>query len=287
MKKAKWWEPLLLVWMASFAGLFFGSAVSVLTLPPVGEWFSYLIPLWAICWYVRSVEKRKFWSSVGVKRENFTAGVIWAFAVFFILLFVLAAYDQLVVRLVGEDPQEKVVQHFEQTRPDWYFAYFFFFSFVPAGFCEEMFFRGFVLDRLLVRGSLFAILVSSALHTSLHMWYAELLGVLSLPLYGSAFITFVFFGLVYVKSRNVLGLVLLHGLNNASLSVRHFFGTTAAGIFWSVISAFGALCLAYLAYRSSKNRTHESQSCYKEALYAPTEVPMLGIPRFSGRGVSR
>jgi membrane protease YdiL (CAAX protease family) len=80
------------------------------------------------------------------------------------------------------------------------------------------------------------------------LWYAGVFGVTGIPLYGSAFILFAFFALAYIKSGNIIGLVLLHGLNNATLSVRHFFGSQIVGAVWLGVTLVGVLCLGYLVY---------------------------------------
>lgn len=215
----------------------------------VGEWVVYLVPLFVIYYYIRSFERgKKFWQSIGIKRENLGKGLVWALAIFMILVIVLAVYNQAVVWLMGKNPGEEITEHFEEVYPDWYFVYFLFASFVPVGLFEEGIYRGFVLDRLMVKGVVFAILVSSILHSSLHVWYVSVLGLTGIPLYGSAFILFAFFGLAYIKSGNIIGLALLHGLNNATLSVRHFFGSQLVDAIWLGVILVGALCLSYLAY---------------------------------------
>lgn len=238
------------------AAILFSSSMAVnWPLVIAGDWMVYLIPLVAIFYYVRSFERgKKFWPSVGVRRKNLGKGLIWALAIFTVLFIVLAVYNQVATRLIGESPGEKTTEYFEQTYPDWYFVYFFFASFIPVGLFEETIFRGFVLDRLRVKGVLFAILLSSALHSSLHLWYAGALGVTGMALYGSAFILFAFFALAYIKSGNILGLVLLHGLNNATLSVRHFFGSRLVGAIWLSVILIGALCIGYLMYGHFRKR---------------------------------
>lgn len=250
MSKPRWWVVPLLVWIFSLVAILYSGMMTInWPLVIVGEWVVYLVPLFVIYYYIRSFERRrKFWSSIGIKRKNLGKGLVWAFAIFMVLVIVLAAYNQTVTWLMGKSPGEEVTEHFEEVYPDWYFVYFLFASFIPVGLFEEGIYRGFVLDRLMVKGAIFAILVSSILHSSLHLWYVGVLGVTGIPLYGSALILFVFFGLAYVKSGNIIGLALLHGLNNATLSVRHFFGSQLVGAVWLGVILVGALCLGYLAY---------------------------------------
>lgn len=222
----------------------------------VGEWIVYLAPLFVIYYYIRSFDRgKKFWPSIGIKRKNLGKGLVWALAIFTVLIIVLAVYNQAVTWLMGKSPGEEVTERAEENWPEWYFAYFFFASFVLVGLFEEGIYRGFVLDRLMVKGAVFAILASSVLHTSLHLWYAGDFGVTGIPLYGSAFIFFAFFGFAYIKSRNIIGLALLHGLNNATLSMRHFFGSQLVGVIWLGVILAGALCLGYLAYGYLRERS--------------------------------
>jgi membrane protease YdiL (CAAX protease family) len=256
MTKPRWWVAPLVIWILSLTAILLSSSVAInWPLLLISEWMVYLIPLAVIYYYVRSLErKKKFWPSVGLRRKNLGKGLIWALAIFTVLIIVLAVYNQAVTWLMGESPGEETTEHFEQNYPDWYFVYFFFASFIPVGLFEETIFRGFVLDRLMVKGALFAILLSSVLHSSLHLWYVGALGVTGIPLYGSAFILFAFFGLAYIKSGNILGLVLLHGLNNATLSIGHFFGSRLVGAIWFSIILVGALCIGYLMYGYLKKR---------------------------------
>ena len=248
MSKPQWWVAPLLVWTVSLVAILCSTLIAISwPLVIVAEWAVYIIPLFVIYWYVRSFErKRKFWPSIGVKRKILGKGLVWALAIFVIIIIILAVYNQAVTWLMGKDPVEEQTKHFEEIYPDWYFVYFLFASFVPVGFFEEGIYRGFILDRLMVKGALFAILVSSVLHSSLHLWYVGALGITGIPLYGSAFILFAFFGFAYVRSRNIIGLALLHGLNNAMLSVRHFFGSQLVAGIWLGVILVGAVCLGYL-----------------------------------------
>lgn len=257
MSKPQWWVAPLLVWIFSLAAILCSSLIAISwPLVIVAEWIVYIIPLFVIYWYIRSFEgRRRFWPSIGIKRENVGKGIVWALAIFVILVIILAVYNQAVIWLMGKNPVEEQTKHFEEIYPDWYFVYFLFASFVPVGFFEEGIYRGFVLGRLMVKGVPFAILVSSLLHSSLHLWYVGVLGVTGIPLYGSAFILFASFGFAYVKSGNILGLALLHGLNNAMLSVRHFFGSQLVGAIWLGVTSIGAVCLGYLGYKYLMERS--------------------------------
>jgi len=247
----RWWLGPVIAYLCMLAAmLLFGLVttpfeISADVLTVVEQWIVYSIPLIIIYLHIRRVERRKkFWQSVGVHKKNMGQSIIWVFALFVIFTGIMAVYWQVATSAMGEDPRDAVDEHFE-TFPDWYFAYMFLASFFPVALSEELVFRGFTLDRFLTRGAIFAIVASSAMFASLHLWYAGF-GLLALPLYGWVFLLATYWGIVYWKTRNIVGLVIIHGLNNVSLSVGCFFGGGAVNMMTSAMFIVGMACLGYL-----------------------------------------
>jgi membrane protease YdiL (CAAX protease family) len=276
--KQRWWLGPLVVYFCMLAAMLLFALVAtpfeisgdVLTL--IDQWAIYAIALGFVYLHVRRYERRKkFWESVGVRRKNLGQCFMWLLALLVVFTVIMALYWQVVISAMGTNPQEVVTEHFEERFPDWYFAYMFLGSFIPVGISEELIFRGFMLDRFLVKGPIFAILVSSFLFSSLHLWYAGF-GVTGLPLYGAVFLLAVFWGIVYWKTRNVVGLAIFHGLNNVSLSVNHFLGTGAVAVMNSALFIVGMVCLGYFILRYIRGLFRETEALV-ERMKAPVPKP--------------
>lgn len=207
---------------------------------------TYSIALLVAYLHVTRFERRRFWSSVGVRRQNAGWSVVWTFALSLVFTAILYFYWQAVQAVMGSDPQQQV-QGFFAGSEEWYFVYLAFAFFFPVAFTEELVFRGFTIERFLVKGAIPAITLSSLLFTSLHLWYASF-GLSALPLYGGLFIVAWWWGLAYYKTRNIFGVVLFHGLFNLGMVVEHFWSTPARAMLESSIFLFGVACLGYLIY---------------------------------------
>jgi membrane protease YdiL (CAAX protease family) len=213
-----------------------------LTLSLVGDWVGYLLPLLLVFHLSR---RKGFWSSVGVGKRGLLSGLTWLFALFLLFSFLLGIYGEAVARLVGEDPGEEVFDRMREQFPSWYFAYFALASFFPVALTEEVVFRGFLLREFLPLGVARAVLLSSAMHSLSHLWYLEL-GLSGLTMFGSAFLFFLWMGTVYAKTGNLLPPILMHGLNNASLSLRFFWGEEATSALSTLLLFLGWFSLLHL-----------------------------------------
>ena len=234
----------LAVWSACFAGMgisgWLGGGSLVLSL--VGDWVGYLLPLLLVLHLTR---RKGFWSSAGVRRRGLLPGLTWLFALFLLFSILLGIYGEAAARLVGKDPGEEVFERMREQFPPWYFAYFALASFFPVALTEEVVFRGFILRELLPLGAARAILLSSAMHSLSHLWYLEL-GLPGLTMFGSAFLFFLWMGTVYAKTGNLVPTILMHGLNNASLSLRFFWGEEATSALSTLLLFLGWFSLLHL-----------------------------------------
>ena len=250
------WLAALLIWPLFLLGMITADLVGGLLAGTkfmvCAEWVTYAFPLAAIFFYVRR-SRRKFWSAVGARRENLGPGIIWVLALFVVFSALLTAYDGMTGRLLGRDLREEISEHFERESEelglgDWYFGYMLASSFLLTGLFEELIFRGFVLDRLLSGGPVFAIGLSSLMHASLHPWYFGFGTAAGALLCGSAFLFFVWMGIAYFKTRNLVGVALMHGLNNALFSVEKLWGDGAVELISAGITLAGAVCLMHLLF---------------------------------------
>jgi len=213
----------------------------------VSHIFTYSVALLVMYLHVTRFErKKKFWSSIGLKRENAGWSLIWVFALSVIFTAILYFYWQVVQAMMGTDPQQEI-QSFFGGSESWYFIYLAFAFFFPVAFTEEVTFRGFMIERFVVKGPLVAIGLSSLLFASLHLWYASF-GVAALPLYGGLFLVAVWWGIVYYKTRNVIGLIVFHGLFNLGTVLEHFWSTSGRAALESTMFLVGIVCLGYLVF---------------------------------------
>jgi membrane protease YdiL (CAAX protease family) len=223
---------------------------------------TYVVALLLVYLHVTRLERRRFWGSVGVRRENFRSSIVWVFALSVVFTAILYFYWQGVRVLTGADPQQEIRGFFGGSE-DWYFAYLAFAFFFPVAFTEELVFRGFMIERFLVKGSFAAIGLSSLLFASLHLWYVSF-GVVALSLYGGLFLVAVWWGIVYYKTRNILGLVIFHGLFNLWMVVEHFWSAQGRAVLESAIFVFGVVCLGYLVFLYLKGLFREIEELMKK-----------------------
>lgn len=261
---------ILAVWASCFLGIALARIVGGISfsLTPLGDWLGYFLPLFVVFRFTRG---RRFWDSVGVKREGLSSGFLWLLALFLLFSFLIALYGKAVAWILGKDPAEEVFERMKEELPTWYFVYFALASFLPVALVEEVTFRGFILRELLPMGAVKAILLSSLMHSLSHLWYAEL-GVLGLSMFGSAFLFSLWMGMVYVKTGNLVAPIFMHGLNNFSISLRFFLGEEVVEVLSLFLLFFGWLSLLYLLFfrrgevRREEERKEERLRAREEGL---------------------
>jgi len=209
----------------------------------------YAVPLAVMFYLIRRVERRGFWHSTGVKREKLAMGFVWVLGLTVVFLLILSAYETAAARAIGENIEnigQRVEEYFARM-PDWYLWYLLPAFFILVAPAEELIFRGFILDRFLVKGPALAITASSAMFASLHLWYV-LIGRGTWIIVGSIFILGAWFGLAYYKTRNLVAPIVMHGLWNAMLPIRRFGGTGPAYVIGSFLIVASFACLFYLIF---------------------------------------
>jgi membrane protease YdiL (CAAX protease family) len=240
--------------------------------PPVGtsnlisQVVTYAVALTVVYLHVTRFERRKFWSTVGLKRENLMSGIIWVFALSVIFTFILSIYWTGVNSVMGSSSEEVTRGLFEGA-PDWFFIYLGFAFFIPVAFTEELIFRGFMIERFLHKGAVKAIAISAILFSSLHIGYIFSGGVSALPIYGGLFLIAVWWGLAYYKSRNIIGLIIFHGLFNlstAGTTISHFFSDAGAVALQSIIFIIGVVGILYLVFLYLRNLFTEMEELVKK-----------------------
>ncbi|MFN4133284.1 MAG: CPBP family intramembrane glutamic endopeptidase [Candidatus Hadarchaeales archaeon] len=208
-------------------------------------------------------EKRKFWPSVGVRRERIVDSIIWVFALSVIFTVIIYFYWSAVQMFTGTSP-ESTMRGFFMASADWYFIYLGFAFFFPVAFTEEIVFRGFIIERLSPLGAAKAVVISAALFASLHLWYLSF-GAAGIFFLGGLFLIAVWWGIVYHKTRNVAGLILFHGLYNVvqpGTVMEHFWPEGGVAM-QSLMFIFGVACLGYLIYLYLKKLFIEMEELVK------------------------
>ena len=164
---------------------------------------------------------------MGLKREGTVKSVLWSFALF-PLFIVIGLASMLLVSFLGSAPSLSAFVSSNGQVPLWYRYYMIAHALFPVAVVEEMFARGYVLDRLMpehpssLRKALPAIFLSSLLFTIWHLpaylaGYGFSLLQVAILLAGNVFPISVVLSIAYVrsKSRNIAGPVLAHFLLDA------------------------------------------------------------------------
>lgn len=207
------------------------SATFTLTSLLIGSAEVYGVLLAFLLVFVAVWEKQRslrgIFSSTGLKREGIVRSVLWSFALF-PLFVVIGLASMLLVSFLGTAPSLRTFVSSNGQFPMWYRYYMIAQAFFPVAVVEEMFARGYILDRLMpehpssLRKALPAILLSSLLFTVWHLpsYLAghgfSVLQVATL-LAGNVFPISVVLSIAYVRarSRNIVGPVLVHFLLDA------------------------------------------------------------------------
>jgi len=186
---------------------------------------SYCVPLAFLVIFVAYWEKQHSWrktfTSLGLKKDGTTRSVFWTIVLFPLVMIVGAI--GLMLGFFGASASALVSAN--GKTPLWFLSYMVIQAFFPVAVVEEMFARGYLLDRLmpqhpsgLVR-ALPAILLSSALFTLWHVpgylvaYSFSIVKSVAL-LTGNVFPISVILSIAYVRSRsrNILGPILIHFL---------------------------------------------------------------------------
>jgi len=166
---------------------------------------------------------RAVFSSVGLKRHGTAKSVLWSFALFPVLIVI----GLIMMMLASFLAPVSMSGSSSQQIPSWYIWYMLIQSFFPVAVVEEMWARGYMLDRLMpqhpssLREAVPAIVLSSLLFTVWHLPTYLRSFRFQLPWVSlqamNVFLLSVVMGAAYVRARtrNILGLVLIHFLLDA------------------------------------------------------------------------
>jgi len=177
-----------------------------------------------LAFWEKRLSLKEIFASLGLKREGSANSVFWSLALipFFLVIYLLLMIFSYFLGPVS----------FPQTSspsvgqiPLWYPYYMIIYSFFPVAVVEEVFARGYMLDRLMpdhpssLVKAFPVIVVSSLLFTLYHLPSYLRVYSFSLPwavalLVGNVFPWSIALGIAYVRARtrNILGPLLIHFL---------------------------------------------------------------------------
>lgn len=161
-------------------------------------------------WYARHLNKHELINKPNDKSIKY---ILICIVIGIATLFLLSGalnYFQLLVDKLGF---ESAVLGYELDSPSNYVISLISLAILPA-ICEELLFRGVLVNCLKSKGPMFAIIVSSVMFSIFHFSPSQLIYPFCFGLILS---------IVYLRTRNIIFPILLHFINNAlSLSIQYF-----------------------------------------------------------------
>lgn len=166
-------------------------------------------------------------SSLGLKRQGTVGSLTWSFALFPVFV-VIGLVSMMLASFLGPTASLNIVVSSNGQFPLWYRYYLIAQAFFPVAVVEEMFARGYLLDRFMpehpstVKRAMPAIFLSSILFAVWHLpSYLTGQGFSGLQvvvlLSANVFPLSLILGVAYVRARgrNIVGPVLVHFLLDA------------------------------------------------------------------------
>ena len=227
-----WWTGPLLVYLVSLISLILNQAADLIAKTflayVVLQFVVFALPILIILFYVKVVENVDFWSSTGFSGTPWLKTIAFTFVLYFLSFLVSTSLfsvgEYLAPRLPeGARYDPGAVQTAFQGLPRPAYWYMIFTSIVYAGFGEELTFRGYVLTRLLRKGRLLAIVTSSLMWSSLHLWYLPVLKSTGIWQHLDVVVTGLLFGVAYVRIGCILPFIVVHSLVDVLLPLSYLF----------------------------------------------------------------
>ena len=209
------------------------------------EFLVFALPIALMFVYVKGVERVGFWRSLGFAstpwHRTFMFSLVLYFTVFASgwLLFRAAEYISPTLPEAARYDPTAMTETFRDL-PALAYWYMILTSIVYAGFGEELIFRGYVLTRLLPNGQILSIALSSLMWSSLHLWYIPVLGSTGLWQHLDVILIGFIFGVAFVRTRNLIPLVLVHSYVNSLLPLSYLYDTDLLNLvaFLVVVAGF-------------------------------------------------
>lgn len=161
-------------------------------------------------WYYKRLNKQHLFQKPSTKTLKYVSVCVVIGVVTLFLLSGILNYFQLFVKKLGIAPPD-LPYNIKSTKN--YIISLVSLALLPA-VCEELLFRGVIVNALKHKGHWFAIIFSSIMFAIFHFSPHQLLYPICFGL---------ILGIVYLKTHNIIFPILLHFINNAlSLSIQYF-----------------------------------------------------------------
>ena len=243
-----------------YTSITYPNAWNVKKLIPIGiiilnKWKSVLNIAFILVfvWYIRRVNKNE----VIAKPDNNT----WSYIAICIVIgvssmFLLSGalnYFQLLVDKLGFTSTSL---SYELNSPSSYIISLISLAVIPA-VCEEMIFRGVLVNALKHKGKIFAVVLSSIMFSIFHFSPSQLIYPICFGL---------ILGIVYLRTNNILFPMLLHFINNAlSLSIQYFssgsggeFVHSMATLIYALVTLAGWIVIMVYMFREFKHHNKQA-----------------------------
>jgi membrane protease YdiL (CAAX protease family) len=171
-----------------------------------------------LVWYkfVNKISLKEMFTRLQLKREGLSNAVLWGFITVIIAFAITMAIGLLYMYIMKIDPSKfSNIPDLQQlfSIPSLYLLV----SLQP--FCEEFFFRGFLLEKITKRsGPAIAIVITSILFGVSHLNYTYAYAAIIAVILG------VLLAVVVVKTKNLYSAIFAHTLINIASLTLYFFG---------------------------------------------------------------
>ena len=168
-------------------------------------------------WYFKSIDKRDFIKKPNKATLKYAVGcIVFGFISFFLLSGVLNYFQWFITKIGYVTDPEPFALNSIQDLLICYVSL----AIIPA-ICEELLFRGVIINCLKHKGKIFAVVLSAIMFAIFHFSPEQLIYPICWGL---------LLGIVYLRTKNILFPIIMHFINNAfSLSIQYF--TTNSGTF--------------------------------------------------------
>lgn len=150
--------------------------------------------------------KKQNLPQVKLQRHSMTAGdILKAFCMCYAVLIASNLIGTMITTLIGVLKGSPVINPIEQIVTEMSIPVLFFFTVICAPIFEELFFRKFLIDRVVSFGEVPAVLLSGFMFGLFHG---------NLSQFPYAFTIGIFFGMIYIRTGKLLYTIILHAMVN-------------------------------------------------------------------------
>jgi len=206
-------------------------------------------------WYIRHVNKHEVVAKPNKSTfKYFGICIIIGITTLFLVSGILN-YFQLFIEKLGSKPSN-IEYDLHNTKN--YLISLISLAVIPA-VCEELLFRGIIVNALKHKGHVFAIVLSSVMFSIFHFSPSQLIYPICFGLILS---------IVYLRTNNIIFPILLHFINNAlSLSIQYFSNTSGGAfvhstsiLIYAIITFAIWIVIMYYLFKDFKSHTSSNMS---------------------------